>query len=168
MVKVTKRPVDKKRKASKTPTKASLRKEFLKANKLWQIWKIALADLKLAEKTCEIDMRYWCIPPKTKGEACVVCAAGSVIYRRFNIRPFINEGKEEISPTYFDENITGKLEAINELRVGRINSAYEVLHQDYHTILSYSPWPMPRYEDEPKKFFERAKKLLAYLKKENI
>lgn len=165
---MVKKPVIKKRKASKTPTKASLRKEFLKADKLWKIWKIALTDLKLAERTCEIDMNYWLVPPKAKGEACVVCAAGSVIYRRFNFRPFVNENREDIGPVNFGEKTEHKMEAINELRVGRINSAYKVFHQDCSAMLPYFSWAMPRYEEEPKKFFERAKELLAYLKKENI
>lgn len=167
-VKVTKKSVVKKQNVAKPLTKASLRKEFLRADKLWQIWEIALTDLKLAEKTCDIDMRYWCIPPTTKGEACVVCAAGSIIHRRLDIKAFIKEGQEEITPTDFDEETMGKLEAINELREGLISDAYQSLHQNYHKNLLPQKWNMPNYGDGSKKFFERAKELLAYLEKEDI
>lgn len=144
-------------------SKAMLEKEFLEADKLWKIWKIALTDLRLAErnKYCTINMRCWLGRDTPRSKYCNVCAAGSVILRRLNIA-----GLSRVFPTDFS-NCEDKLRAINELRNGDISAAAREIGA-YYINREYGQMNVCEYNDDKKRFWKGAKALLKYLKKNDL
>jgi len=146
--------------------KSLLQKEFVKADKLWKIWEIAITDFKLAEKDskCKINMNVWLIPPNEYHTEFVVCLAGSVIYRRFSVW---KKTDDEVYPWRFSKMISDRLEVINYLRMGMIETAYEILYGVFSDV-KIPKWKMPAYLLNPKQFFIDANNLLQFLKVENI
>lgn len=140
-------------------SRADLRREFERADKLWKLWRIALRDLRAAERmpNVEINMADWY---SREGRTCYVCAAGAVIACRLPVR-----GQYDIGPWSFDFDICKRLEAINNLRGGYISPAHSEFYGDGRYFANF---PMTRYGDDRAAFWRDARKLLAHLRKLDI
>lgn len=172
-------------KVKKKPTVAQMRKQFESATKLHQILKIALHDLRAAEKSKKyvIDMYEWYAP--AEGGKCQVCLAGSVMAGRYKsvCDKKLKEYPHGISPEVlrdYDE-ATAKLDALNALRCGDVGDAAHLLHGEteycgYRYDISKCPYAkyhkldrqvMP-YDDNRESWWEDMKELLADLKEDDL
>lgn len=147
--------------------KAKLEKEFLSADKLWKLWRIALTDLRLAErdKNCKISMVVWFKRKSPRAKQCVVCAAGSVLRRRGDI-----VGITCYYPMY-DNKFGSRLMAINGLREGFVKYALE--ESDFPIPKSFDInqcgyFPIAEYDENKKQFWKDARQLLKYLKENDL
>lgn len=144
--------------------RAKLEKEFLSADKLWKIWRIALTDLRLAEqdKNCKIDMETWFKRASPRAKRCVVCMAGSVLRRRGDIA-----GLSYYHPND-DEKLGPKLLAINNLRYGFIKYALEEINCGLPNEDTIDYFAMTDYDEDKKQFWKDSRQLLKHLKENNI
>lgn len=147
--------------------RAKLEKEFLSADKLWKLWRIALTDLRLAErdKNCRIDMKVWFERSSPRAKHCVVCAAGSVLRRRGDV-----VGVTSFHPNH-DFKFGDKLKAINNLRDGFVGYALEEVDfpvPESFDMSQYNYIPIAEYGENKKQFWKDARRLLKYLKENNL
>lgn len=167
-------------------------KKFRKADKLWQIFEIALTDMKVLEESKKyiLDMGVWhgfdyadTEKPDEK-RRCVVCCAGAVMAQTFEA-PL----GEDLSPNSFeqDDALKTKFNALNELRSGFIAAAYNQFHDYEKSFVDNYPemeskheekllyfMNMPHYAtsdqdpEQNEQWWKDAEDLLDFLKKHDI
>jgi hypothetical protein len=92
--------------------------------KLSELIEIGLNDLEKCEKSneYEVDMSKWHeFNPNL--EKCMVCFAGSVMAQTLD--SFIGD---DLTPSKFDEDWGRRLNALNQVRMGNLITAYGILH----------------------------------------
>jgi hypothetical protein len=94
--------------------------------------KVAIADLEqvAADGRYELRMNVWHRPGTTIKPSCQVCLAGAVIARSLNGSP-----QEELTPLDFPEEIAARLDALNYMRMGRM----EVAGRAFYRVPDYCP-----------------------------
>lgn len=97
-------------------------------DKLSKLILLALADLEMVEKNplYRIEMTKW---HQSNGDLCKVCFAGAVMARSLKCSP-----QESFNETDFDIDTTIKLQALNEIRVGHIGIALNMLNIPNHSL----------------------------------
>lgn len=148
--------------------KANLHKEFMEADTLWEIHRLALIDLRKAERSplCKIDMSEWYVKRK---KTCSVCMAGSIM--RFRMP---NNNLKYVYPHDFGRSCDKKLSAINYLRTGDISTAALFIYGDNspeYNIAKQIKENLPRtcsYKLKSKKWWGQQWKMNRIMKKANI
>lgn len=128
---------------------------------------LALKDLINVEqnKKYEIDMRTWHEPEiiGDKTTKCAVCFAGGVMAMTLKIA-----SKVKMAPNDFDVDTENKLCAIDNLRTGDLQSAFEQLKLSYNNeaFKPYIPEKMDivEYHINPKIFKKEMKHMAMKLK----
>jgi len=115
------------------------------ANEPWTLIRDAIQDLELQEKQAgvRIDMGIW---HDLGGGVCYQCLAGSVMSRRLGA-----DTDDHASPDNFPGDVRARLRALNLLRAGEVNAAYNHLGLKRPGTLP-ARVPIPRYEDGPDAF----------------
>ena len=92
------------------------------ANEPWTL----IRDLELQEKQegVDVDMSGWHVP--IINGACHQCLAGSVMSRRLGV-----DTDDGAVPSTFPEDVTARLCALDDLRVGEIGLAYRKLKLEF-------------------------------------
>jgi hypothetical protein len=92
---------------------------------LWALLETAVNDSKLVEKNPGYQLApgdTWHDAPDEEGGKCVVCMAGSVISCTLKVPRELT-----VTPDDFSEGLSSKLHAIDCMRTGDVEEAYEVL-----------------------------------------
>ena len=152
--------------AVKQKTRAQLRAEFIKATKLWEILKMALADLARCERMnhVTVDMSFW---HKQSGDNCVMCLAGSAIHCRLASKAQLSKVPTEFFPDEFRkvDECEQKLIALNELRCGWIGRACARFIEGACPVYDRE---IVCYENGRKLWWSQMRELLRDLKKADI
>ena len=97
-------------------------------DKLWQLLKLSLKDIKLAikDKYCDLRMDCWYVKT-TLDKTCAVCMAGAVM--RYSLRGD-HQLPVDCAFEYQDKEIHSKLLAIEHLRAFEFKNAYMKVNCD--------------------------------------
>lgn len=158
--------------------KRVVKKKVILPRKLSALVRIALRDIRKAEKAADkyiVDMGTYHEPTqivcKREGtdtiistqDVCVVCAAGSVM--AFSLGAKIDQ---ELEPGKFPDNMH-QLEAINNLRLGDVGSAYSYVNDSVPEKVWGLQTIMPSYDlKNPEPFHKAMEKLQAKLIKNGL
>jgi hypothetical protein len=93
--------------------------EFCNIKTLHELFRVALDEIKQIPEGVEIDMHTWC--DVAENGTCYVCLAGSVMLK---LRGVV----VEMYPEDFVPEVRKRLHAIDDLRLGAVNSAYSRLY----------------------------------------
>ncbi len=126
--------------------------------KLYELLESALEDFKKCEANPNVTiyMEDWIL--WYNRTECKVCLAGAVLYQR-GIRDW-----EQIS----NSEVRAEMYAINALREGRINDAYEYLHGESCVPLDYDDINVEDYVTDKEQFHKDILVVLDYLKAMDI
>jgi hypothetical protein len=122
------------------------RKRLAPLTKPWQLIRDAIADLRTQEKNplVAIRMSIWHCPGD-KGDPCNQCLAGCAMSCRLGARP-----TDELEPTDYPDATRRKLCAINQFRIGDVQSAYAYLGlRRPHSAFDFDALD---YEEDPTAF----------------
>ena len=121
-----------------------------------ELLRVALDDLRKceADPRFKIDMSQWVMP---QDGVCYVCLAGSVMIQELGASPKIG-----CLPSHFSEEVSDKLDALNEFRMGFIDAAYESLGQELPENLPEGI-RVTRYNDDKEQFHKDMESLIKLL-----
>lgn len=86
---------------------------------------LALGDLRWIEGDDRylVDMNHWHIAGTKHGSPCIVCLAGAVMARSLRVDPSSSQ-----LPEFFDEDTSGKLQALDSFRRGFVAQGLHLMH----------------------------------------
>lgn len=117
----------------------------------------ALAEVEAMPETYTVDMKFWHAPSGDAG--CLVCMAGAVIATQKLATPL-----DPVAPRYFNYETRCALEAINELRTGRVGSAAGALGLPLLPIHRELSRPITPYREDAGAFRTQFAQLVSDLK----
>lgn len=139
-----------------------LKEEFESATKLHQLWAMTLEDLALTEQDDKYEVAM-CVYYNKPKDICYVCAADCLVRRgRVDLHEIlIQEGQSRKDATW------SKLEAIDALRMGNIEFAFRRIGYNFPKD-KLKVFPIFDYHCDKEMFWQDARKLLEYLKQEDL
>lgn len=139
------------------------KKRIMLPSKMSALLEMALKDLLKAEDNpkLKIDMKVWHTPLNDgKKSYCAVCLVGSVLVSK----KMIHRGKVYYSDSgLISKGNEAKLDAINALRTGEIQEAYDYMHKEKPCTLPYNI-QVSGYHENRENFFSDMWKLLGLLR----
>jgi len=126
-------------------------------DELSALLELALGDLRKSEidDRYTVNMGVWHVPDV---EGCSVCLAGSVLAHSLDV-PI----DEPSGPSYVDDEIERKLEAIDELRLGNVLEARRIMLFD-----DFAAPDVARYDVDRDQFFADMEKLVVDLREAGL
>lgn len=105
-------------------------------NKLYQLLRLAVTDAQrvMKMKNFTLDMGNWVAALDDKAKQCSVCLAGSVMVcelKAHKNKDLKVEG--EVTPGYYNVDISSKLHAINDMREGQMVQAFNEINKRVQT-----------------------------------